>query len=139
MLDIFKRKKKARVYFDTNFMMLPGSQGLDIFTGVEKLLNEPYELCVLDATLRELRNITEGHVKKAKGSAKFNAKLGFILSSQKGLKIVKSSFDYADDGLVALADEKTYVCTLDKDLQRRLKEKGAHIIIVKGKTQLVLQ
>ena len=135
MVNLFGRQDKAKVFFDTNFLMLLGSQGLDIFTAVSDLLEEPYELCVLDATLRELRNIFEGKT-KAKGADKFNAKLGYILAKQKGLKTVRSSTAHVDDALVTVANENTYVATLDKTLQGRLKEQGATIIYVKGKNQL---
>jgi rRNA-processing protein FCF1 len=108
-------------------------------------MNVPYELCTLDIVLAELQVIMKGESKpsggkkKVSGSDKFNAKLGYILAKQKGLKILKSSQNtyYVDDELVALAGVGIYIATLDKGLQKRLIEAGSQIITVR-QNQLVL-
>lgn len=130
---------KARVILDTNFLLLPGSQGLDIYTEIDRLLLVPYTFFVMENSYKELQNIIEGKT-KAKGKDKFNAKLGFILAKQKGLKTLacSSKEPLVDDNIVRIANEKTYVATLDKGLQKRLREKQAKIITVRQKNRLVL-
>lgn len=127
-------KSRAKVILDTNFLMLPGSKGLDIFTEIQRLMNEPYDLYVLTATFTELENIAKGNTAtKTKGADKFNAKLAFVMAKQKGLKTLRSSSKntLVDDQIIDLANEQTYVATLDKGLQKRLEKKQAHIITVR--------
>ena len=122
--------KKASVIFDTNILLLPGSRGFDVFTAIETLMQEPFQLCVIDQSYRELKAIADGKTKKNKGKDKFNAKLGIILAKQKGLKSISSSRkpSLVDDQLVALAKPGVYIVTLDKTLQKRVLKKGAKVI-----------
>ncbi len=131
--------KRARVIIDTNFLLLPSSQGIDIYSEINRVLTVPYELCVLENTYRELQHIIDGKT-KAKGDDKFNAKLGFIMAKQKGLKILacSSKEPLVDDNIVRVANEKTFVATLDKELQKRLQKKGAKIITVRQKNHLIV-
>lgn len=128
----FNLKKKARLFFDTNSLLLMGSKGIDVYTEANRLIMESVESCVIDKTLDELKNIIDGKT-GAKGKDKFNAKLGYIFIKQKGLKVVRSSSSdrLVDDALVNLTDETSYVVTLDKNLQKRLTEKKVNIIIVR--------
>ncbi len=125
--------KKKKVILDTNFLILPGSQGIDVYTQIPLAVSEPIVLVVVKQTLSELKLLLEGKSKEA-----FNAKLGYILAKQKGLKILSSSHRGADDAIVAQTTEGTYVATLDKELQRRVKEKGGRIITVR-QGRVVLQ
>ncbi|MCF7798269.1 hypothetical protein K9M74_00025 [Candidatus Woesearchaeota archaeon] len=131
--------KKAKVIIDTNFLLLPGSEGIDIYTEIDRLVTESYELCVMENSYRELQHIMDGQT-KAKGKDKFNAKLGFIMAKQKGLKSLacSSKEPLVDDNIVRIANEKTYVATLDKGLQKRLQKKQAKIITVRQKNHLTL-
>lgn len=133
-------KKKARLYFDTNALLLMGSKGIDVFTDAKYLVSDNVEPSVVDGTLVELRRIIDG-VTGANKKDRFNAKLGYILVKQKGLKVVKSSSKdrLVDDALVRLSDDKTYVVTLDRDLQKRLMKKNVRIITVRQNRLVFLQ
>lgn len=126
-------KKKAKVILDTNFLLLPGSKAIDVFSGIEQAMDVPFKMCVMQHTLEELKGLLKGKKKDS-----FNAKLGFILAKQKGLKALSSSQKLADDAIVDRVDEKTYVATLDRDLQKRVKDKGGRIISIRQK-RVVLQ
>jgi rRNA-processing protein FCF1 len=133
-------KNKAKLIVDTNAFLLMGSKGIDVLTEAEELITEPVEAVVIDNTLKELLKIAEGRT-FAKGKDKFNAKLGFIFIKQKGLKIIKSKKEdkLVDDTIVRIADETTYVVTLDKELQKRLKEKQSKIITLRQKRLTFLE
>jgi rRNA-processing protein FCF1 len=124
--------RKASVILDTNILLLIGSQGIDVFTEIDALMTVPYECCVVENTYRELEHIIAGKT-KASGKDKFNAKLALIMAKQKGLKTLSCSQQepLVDDTIVRLANEKTFVATLDKALQTRLKAKKAKIITVR--------
>lgn len=138
MLNIFKPKTK--VILDTNFLIMPGELGIDIFSEIQKLMQEPYELCVMKATLEELEVLMLKYGPKKEG---FNVKLGFILAKQKNLKTLSSSSDtYADKAILEIAGKNpatTIVATQDKKLQGELKKLSARIITLRQKKYLALR
>jgi len=134
--------KKTLVILDTNFLLLPGSQGIDVFSEITFLVDELIELAIVESTNWELQNIIDGLAKgKTKGSDKFNAKLGLILAKQKDLKVLKSSqiTTFADDAIVEFVKEGVFVATLDKGLQKRVIAKGGKVVFVKQGKKLVIR
>jgi rRNA-processing protein FCF1 len=135
MLNIFN--KKTKIILDTNFLFIPGDIGVDIFIEIDRIINEPYELCVMDSTIKELENIIFSSAKQKQG---LNAKLGLILIKQKNLKTIKgSSNNYADTSILEYAakcPEKTIIATQDKDLKQKLKKVPVRIITLRQKKYL---
>jgi len=117
---------KKKVILDTNFLLIPGQFMVDIFTEVGRIMQEPFELCVIDKSMKELNQI----VVTGKEKDRFAAKLALVLAIQKNLKTLHSfgNKKSVDDIIVSKADKDTYVATQDKALRERLKEKGARII-----------
>ncbi len=136
MLGILK--KKTKVILDTNFLIIPGEFGIDIFSEIQRIMEEPYEICVLDKTLEELQAI----INRSKGKEGFNAKLGFIMAKQKSLKTIKSSaHEYTDKAIVEFArknPDKVIVATQDKELKKALQKVPVRIIVLKQKKYLLL-
>ncbi|HJX06027.1 MAG TPA: nucleotide-binding protein [Candidatus Nanoarchaeia archaeon] len=127
-------KKKA--ILDTNFLLIPGQFMVDIFTELERIMHEPFEMCVVDKSIAELNKLAV----IGKEKDRFAAKLALALIRQKNLKTLHSfvSKSSADDIIVAKADSNTYVATQDKALRQRVKEKGAKIIGLRQKKYLVM-
>jgi uncharacterized protein len=136
-MELFK--KKTQVILDTNFLLIPGEKGVDIFSEIERILSEPFELCVIDKTIAELDKIVEKSAKRREG---FNAKLGIILLKQKNLKTLKSfSEEYADKAIIDYATknaEKVIVATQDKELREQLKKIPVRVIQLRQEKYLVL-
>lgn len=124
-----------RLVLDTNALLL-FAQGIDLFDAVREFMQEPYALLILDSVEEELRGLASGGGADARA-----AKLALILVEQsrqaqtQPLKKVRGSGDYADDAIVAIAedDEQVGVVTLDKALQRRLLDKGVRVLTIKQK------
>ena len=135
MLNLFN--KKTKVILDTNFLFIPGDAGVDIFTEIQRIMLESYELCVMESTINELENIISNTGKQKQG---LNAKLGLILIKQKNLKTLASSSNhYADQSILDYAaknPEKTIVATQDKDLKQKLKKIPVRIITLRQKKYL---
>jgi hypothetical protein len=127
---------KKQVILDTNFLLIPGQFKVDIFTEIERILSEPYELCIIDQSLKELNGLAAA----GKEKDKFAAKLALVLAIQKNLKTLHSSGSKksVDDIIVDKADENTYVATQDKALRERLAEKKAKIIGLRQQKYLAL-
>ncbi|MCF7871453.1 hypothetical protein K9L97_00280 [Candidatus Woesearchaeota archaeon] len=138
MLNLLKQKTK--VILDTNFLLLPGEFGVDIFTEIKRISTEPIEICILDKTMQELKLMIETKGQKKEG---FNAKLGYIMTKQKNLKTLTSSkHNYADDALVEIVSKnpkKTIIATQDKELQKRIQNKKGRIITLKQNKYLQLR
>ena len=73
-----------QILLDTNFLMIPGTLNVDIFSEIDRIIHEPYSIEVIDTTLEELEKI----IKEKKGRYKIAAKLGLALVRHKGLKII---------------------------------------------------
>lgn len=130
MFKIFKTK----VIIDTNMFFVPGELGIDIFSEIQRLIDEPIKLCAMSGTEKELQSIIDKNRAKKEG---FNAKLGFIMLKQKEIKLLDHKEDLVDDAIVSFATHnKCYVCTQDKDLKKRLKSTKAKIIVLKQKKHL---
>lgn len=138
MLNVLK--KKTKVILDTNFLIIPGEIGVDIFSEVDKVVTEPYELCIIDKTMEELKTLIMKYGKKKEG---FNAKLGLIMAKQKGLKTLPSSKEeYVDATILRIASknpEKTIIATQDKQLQGELRKISTRIISLRQKKYLELR
>lgn len=140
-------QKKTLVILDTNFLLLPGSQGIDIFSVIPQKIDDLVELAVVEPSLWELQHIIEGSSKsktkhgKVKGSDKFNAKLGFVLVKQKGLKVLKPSqvTGFADEAIISFVKKGVFVATLDKDLQKKVLEKQGKVILVRQGKRLEIK
>lgn len=107
-----------KLVLDTNFLMLPGQFGVDIFTELVNALDFPFELFTTEGNERELQKLRE------EGNAKDRtaANIALELIKAKNLKIIPLERDKdVDDSLVELAGQGYVIATADKGLQRRLK------------------
>lgn len=119
-----------RILIDTNFLLIPGSLGIDIFTELEKICLFKYTLHVLDKSVDELNKI----IATQTGKSKQAAQLALKLIRAKNINVLPtSSGDYVDDILIQLRDEYI-IATQDKDLKRKLK----NVLILRQKRYLQL-
>ena len=125
-----------KIILDTNFLLIPSEFKVDIFTEIQKVVPFQYELYIIDGTIAELHKIIEGRGVKSKD--KLNAKIGLQLVEQK--KVVKiESQGHVDDVIVDIADSDTIVATSDRELRRRLRAKGIHLISLRKKQYLIYE
>ncbi len=119
-----------RILFDTNFLLIPSSLGIDIFTELEKICHFKYTLYVLDKSIDELNKI----ITTQTGKPKQAAQLALKLIPAKNINIVSTNTDaYVDDILVGLKNEYI-IATQDKDLKRKLK----NVLILRQKKYIQL-
>ena len=123
--------RPKKIFLDTNFLMIPGQFGVDIFKEIERICDFPYELHILDTVIGELKNLTT----KGKGKDKRAAKLALSLLKAKPLNITRSAPDVnVDDELIRLG-QKHIIATQDMPLKRKVKKK----IVLRQKKYLVLR
>jgi len=122
-----------KIIMDTNFLLIPAQFKVDVFSELERIMQEPYEIYVLERSIEELHNI----VKRQKGKNRDSAKLALQIIKGR-VKILAKGEGHVDDIIVNISDKDTIVCTQDKELSDRLKEKGVKLIKMKQKKYLFL-
>ncbi len=148
--NIFKwlalpKRRMLKIIFDTNFLLIPGSLKVDIFSEIDRIIDEPYELYVVDKTFQELNNIIENQ----KGKYKTYAKIALQLIKQKSIKVIdvkqkslymNPDFDehIVDDILLEISDKNTIIATQDKELRKKLALKKIKTIILRNKKYVEL-
>ena len=123
-----------KILLDTNFLLIPAQFNVDIFSEINRIMLENYQLYILDKTIDELKKIIKD--KKQKQKHKRAASLALQLIKAKDLKILRTKQDLPVDDLIV--NLKGYiVATQDMGLKRRLKSKKVKIIILRAKKKLV--
>jgi rRNA-processing protein FCF1 len=122
-----------KVILDTNFLLLPYQFRLDVFSEIERALDEPKELLVPSVVLEELRRLAARRNRAAK--------LGLAMLEQKmkegKVQAVKSS-GKADDWIAGNAEKlDAVVCTNDIGLRKRLLRK-AKMLVLRNRSHLEL-
>ncbi|MBI2546728.1 nucleotide-binding protein [Candidatus Woesearchaeota archaeon] len=124
---------EAKILLDTNFLLIPGEFGVDIFSELERVMDRKYRLFVLSKTLDELRNIQAMQAGKNKKAAS----IALQLIETKGLNIIEAAKP-ADDAIVEIADSSYIVGTQDRQLRQRLREKGIKLLTLRSKKHLII-
>jgi len=130
---------KYKVILDTNFLLIPRQFNVNIFAEIDRIMNVPYKLCIIDKSIEELNKISVLGKQKDVNATKLAVALIGSLIKQKSLKTITSSPELSvDDTIVKIANKKVYIATQDKELKKRVKEKKAKVITLKQKKYLVI-
>lgn len=122
-----------KVILDTNFFLLPYQNKMDIFRLIDRVLDSPHSYVVCSSIVRELERIA-----KNRGKTGAAARLGLkIMEMQKGRIELIETRRPADSWIIDYAEKnRLIVCTNDKQLKNKLKQKGIRVITAKGKDWL---
>jgi rRNA-processing protein FCF1 len=128
------RKATASVLIDTNFLFIPARFGVDIFEGIEGLLEVPARLIVTTSVIEELRGLGLDE----KPSRSREAAFALTLSGRCEV-LPLAPGETVDDSLVRVAKENGfYVATADAQLRRRCREEGVPVIFLRQRSHLAL-
>ena len=123
---------ELQVILDTNFLMLPGIFGLDIFSELDRVLEQRYKLVVPSPVAEELKKIA------AAGSPKDRSAARLALGMLPRAETVESSLP-ADDAIMELTQRgECAVGTNDAELRRRLKDSEIPVIYLRQKSHLAI-
>lgn len=124
------------IILDTNFLLIPGIFGLDIFDEIDKICDFQYEIAIIDKTKNEIENIINTQVGKNKKAAE----LAKVLLERHKIKEIKTLCDstYVDDLLIKFA-KGCIVATNDIKLIKRLKEQKTKVIRLRQKKYLIFE
>jgi uncharacterized protein len=121
------------ILLDTNFFLAPFQTGVDIFSELDRIVNEPFRIITISPVIGELERLS----KTAKGEDRSSAKLALELA--KGVDII----DYPGLGDEAIIDfarkNKVIVATNDSALRKRLKAAKIRTIFVRNRSKLEIE
>ncbi|MBN1545011.1 nucleotide-binding protein [Candidatus Woesearchaeota archaeon] len=124
------------IILDTNFLLIPAQFKVDIFSEIQKIMEVPYELCIVDRTLEELDKLKDS----ASGRDKQAARLALQLLKAKEVRSLKTEKNLNTDKLIVeLAKPADFiVATQDMALKDVLKRKSVQLIVLRQKKYLKL-
>lgn len=121
------------VLADTNFLMDCAAFKIDIKTELTRILDESFELAILDRTMEELEKLQH-----SKGKTAQHAKLAKTILMTLHINTIMTEGGHVDKLLVKRADEHTIIATGDKEIKQKLKKKGQPVIVIRAKKKLAL-
>ncbi len=118
-----------KIILDTNFLMLPFQFKVDLFKEIDRIIDEKYEIFIVDKTKEELEKLIKGGKEKERKAAK----LALQLIKKFNIKIINTQGNNVDDIIIQLKDKDTIVATMDIELRKRL---GGDVIVLRQKKYL---
>lgn len=123
-----------KIVLDTNFLLAVFELKVDIFAEIERICDFPYQLFILDRTLDEVESL----IKSSLLSKRQAAKGALQLIKLKNIPILTTNDSrMVDDILVDL--DGYIIATIDMELKRRLRKKGAQIMTIRQKKYVMLE
>lgn len=125
----------ATVILDTNFLLIPATFGVDIFSEIQRIYPLKHQFAVVGPTLAELEIIKGRPGKQASA-----AKLALSLIKAKNINTLPTAVKHTDDAIVAVAQKQgnCVVATQDLALRSRLKKAGISVIVLRQKKYLMM-
>ena len=123
---------------DTNFLLVPGQFGVDIIGELNRVLDVRFRIAVPNAVLQELEVIE----RKSRGRDLLAIRMAKKLAERfEVVEIGRFGERPIDDQIFdfAVKNERVIVCTNDKGLKRRLREKGIPVVYLRSKKILELE
>ncbi len=106
-----------QIFLDTNVLMIPAQHGVDIFEEIRRIMHEPYELCIVEDSLKELDSIAKNGRQKEKREVRLTKDL---LKTQNIKRVSSDQETRVDDQLVTLSRKGCIIATQDALLKKRL-------------------
>jgi hypothetical protein len=126
------------VVVDTSFLLIPAEFGIDVFAESRRVLERSIEFILLTSVLQEIRKRTK------LGVGPRDAK--FLIASDLAKRCRTVSIDSSmvglpvDDQLLGYTMSiKGILGTNDRRLRERARERGLPVLLMRGKTRLVLE
>lgn len=123
--------KELWVIADTNFLMVPGLFGIDVFSELDRVLDRKYKLIVPGPVIEELNQL-------AKGTSGERSAARIALALVQRGQVIKTDAP-ADDAILELAKGKDRaVGTNDIRLRRELRTRDVPVIYLRQKSHLAV-
>jgi rRNA-processing protein FCF1 len=133
---VLPKHEAVKVILDVNFFFVPSQFNLDIFEELANLLNQRFEPVLLSSTQDELQGLAKSSSTQTQKQALLALKLAEKCSF---VPVEKYSEETYDDVIIRVATNwKAPVGTNDRELRKRLRQKGVAVIFLRQKHRLAL-
>ncbi len=120
-----------KTILDTNFLVLANAHKIDLQSELMELFGKT-ELVMNSRAMKELERIAES---KTKNALYARIALAQIKQKQLDVRIIESN-EHVDDWIVREANAEVVICTNDRKLIERVKQKGARVVCLKGRQKI---
>ena len=131
-------KNEWLVVPDTNFLLVPGQFGVDIIGELNRILDVRFKMIIPNVVLDELTVIE----RKSRGKDLMAVRMAKKLAERfETVEIGEFGRRPIDDQILefAVKNERVIVCTNDKGLKKRLRERGVPVVYLRSKKILELE
>ena len=131
-------KREWFVLPDTNFLLVPGQFGVDIVSELNRILDVRFRMVIPNVVLEEL-DIIE---RKTRGRDLLAVRMAKKIAERfETVEIGRFGERPIDDQIYEFAvnNERVIVCTNDKGLKKRLRERGVPVVYLRSKKILELE
>ena len=123
---------------DTNFLLVPGQFGVDIIGELNRILDVRFKILIPNVVLDELSVIE----RKSRGKDLLAIRMAKKLAERfETVEIGRFGKRPIDDQILefAVKNERVIVCTNDRGLKKRLRERGVPVVYLRSKKILELE
>lgn len=114
------------IILDTDFILHSINNNVDFFSEIKRIFEYNYKICIIDKTLDELKG-------------KKNEKLALNIIKNKVSIIKTKKDDLVDNLILKLKIRNIVVCTTDKELKEKLKNRNIPVIHLRKGKYLVIK
>ena len=115
-----------KIIFDTNFAIIPFQFKIDIYSELDRLIDENYDIYFLKAAIPELKKLKFGTA-------------ALELMKQKNVKFIDFPINKGVDNTILefAKKEDAIIATQDKEIKRKALKYGIKIITLRQKKYLI--
>ena len=131
-------KNEWLVVPDTNFLLVPGQFGVDIIGELNRIIDVRFKIIIPNVVLDELSVIE----RKSRGKDLLAIRMAKKLAERfETVEIGRFGERPIDDQIFDFAtrNKRVIVCTNDKGLKKRLRERGIPVVYLRSKKILELE
>ncbi len=124
------------VILDTNFLLIPVQFKVDIFSEIERLVEEPHKIIVPDVVVDELRKLSGSRGKDGR-AARFALKIVEEKKKREELEIIEGGERPVDKWLLEFAGKKkAYLGTNDIGMRKKARKKNIKVFVLRERNHL---
>ena len=127
----------TKIILDTNFLLIPFTQKVDIFEEIRRIILDKYHIFIIDKTIDEINKIIDTQSGKDKQAAKF----ALALIAKKRPTMIKTgkNDNNVDKEIINLLKNDDYIiATQDKALKELLKKLNKRMIVLRQRSHLAI-
>ena len=130
-------RRRVPVVLDTNFLLIPGQHGVDVFSELDRVLEVNYRLVTLKGVVEELKRIAES--KEAGWRDRVAARIALKLLERVEVLDYGEGMD-VDEAITRYAVEnRAIVCTVDGELRKKLNKLGIPVVYLRELSHLEVE